>query len=178
MPSLISHAIAGIAIGVALSVRHPNEAIICSSVIASVFPDIDGIAFVLGIPYNNFFGHRGFFHSIFFAFILSFLILHIGFHYIELFTKTWLFHYTIFFLLTLSHSILDAMTEGGMGVAFFSPFSQKRYLLPWRPMIACPLRIRDFFSEWGKIVLKSELICIWLPSFMLILISIWLKNTR
>jgi hypothetical protein len=37
------------------------------------------------------------------------------------------------FLATASHGVLDATTNGGLGVAFFSPFDNRRYFLPWRP---------------------------------------------
>ena len=176
MPSLISHAVVGLAAGVAVSAKHSQESLVLLCIISSTFPDIDGIAFALGIPYKSLLGHRGFFHSIPFAFLLSTIIVHIGFPHVKIFSHLWFYWQTIFFCISLSHSILDAMTEGGMGVAFFSPFSNKRYLLPWKPMIACPLRIEDFFSEWGKIVAKSEFLWVWLPSFILIFISLWLKG--
>ncbi len=176
MPSLISHAVVGLAAGVAISGKAPQEPVILLSIICATFPDIDGIAFALGIPYGSLFGHRGFFHSISFAFLLSAAITHIGFPHIRVFSHLWFYWQTIFFCISLSHGILDSMTEGGMGVAFFSPFSNKRYLLPWKPVLACPLRIKDFFSEWGKVVAKSEFLWIWLPSFILMLISLWLTN--
>jgi len=176
LPSLISHAVVGLAAGVAFSPEQSADSFVPLCIISSTLSDIDGLAFALGIPYNSFFGHRGFFHSITFALILSLLIMHICFPYIKPFTGMWFYYETIFFMLSVSHGILDAMTEGGKGVAFFSPFSQKRYLFPWKPMIACPLTIGDFFSEWGKIAVKSELVWIWLPSFALILLSLWLKG--
>ncbi|RLB10571.1 MAG: metal-dependent hydrolase [Deltaproteobacteria bacterium] len=175
MPSLISHAVVGLAIGMAVSTKHTDHSFIWLSVIASCFPDIDGLSFVFGIPYKSLFGHRGFFHSIFFALLLSSTIVYLYFPEAKLFSANWFFYESTFFLITLSHGILDAMTAGGMGVAFFSPFSQKRYLFPWKPMIACPLTVEDFFSEWGKIVVKSEFICIWLPCFIIIIISILCK---
>src|SRR5215831_7502105 len=44
------------------------------------------------------------------------------------------------FLATASHGVLDAMTNGGLGVAFFSPFDTTRYFLPWRPIRVSPSR--------------------------------------
>jgi len=176
LPSLVSHGVVGLAAGVAISAHHPQSSLVFLCVIASVFPDIDGISFALGIPYGSLFGHRGFLHSIFFAFILSAFIVHFGFSNIRIFSYSWFFWQAIFFSISLSHVILDGMTEGGMGVAYFSPFSKKRYLLPWKPIIACPLRIEDFFSEWGKITAKTEFLWVWIPSFILIFISLWLKG--
>ncbi len=175
MPSLVSHAVVGLAVGIAISTKHPDHSFVWLSVIASCFPDIDGLSFALGIPYKSLFGHRGFFHSILFAILLSSTIVYLYFPEARLFSVSWFFYESIFFLITMSHGILDAMTAGGMGVAFFSPFSQKRYLFPWKPLVACPLTLKDFFSEWGKIVAKSEFMWIWLPSFAIIVLSIWFK---
>jgi inner membrane protein len=54
------------------------------------------------------------------------------------------------------------MTTGGLGVAFFSPFSNERYFLPWRPIRVSPLSA-GFFSARGLAVLASELKWVWLP---------------
>ena len=35
---------------------------------------------------------------------------------------------------TLSHALADMMTTYPLGVAVFSPFSELRYHLPWRPI--------------------------------------------
>jgi len=72
---------------------------------------------------------------------------------------------------TASHSLLDAMTTGGLGVAFFSPFENARYFLPWRPIQVSPMGFKKFFSEWGLEVIKSELIWIGIP-FVLMLVAI------
>lgn len=76
------------------------------------------------------------------------------------------------FLATTSHGLLDAMTDGGLGVAFFSPFENSRYFLPWRPIHVSPIGIARFFSARGLYVLQSEIRYIWLPSALLILL-VW-----
>ena len=68
------------------------------------------------------------------------------------------------FLAAASHGLLDAMTTGGRGVAFFSPFSNRRYFLPWRMIEVSPIGIRPFFSERGAQVFASELTWIWIPA--------------
>jgi hypothetical protein len=65
-----------------------------------------------------------------------------------------------------SHTLLDAMTSGGLGVAFFSPFSNERYFFPWRPIRVSPIGV-DFFGEAGVAVLRSELIWVWIPCAVL-----------
>jgi inner membrane protein len=55
------------------------------------------------------------------------------------------------------------MTDGGLGIAFFSPFDRTRYFLPWRPIRVSPIGVASFFSRWGLEVLASELVYVWLP---------------
>src|SRR6267378_8050335 len=54
-----------------------------------------------------------------------------------------------FFLATASHGLLDAMTNGGLGVAFFAPFCDTRYFLPWQPIVVSPaIDPRALRSAW------------------------------
>jgi inner membrane protein len=68
-----------------------------------------------------------------------------------------------FFLVTASHGVLDAMTNGGYGIGFFIPFDTTRYFLPWRPLVVSPIGVHGFFSRWGWDVMKSEFLWVWLP---------------
>jgi inner membrane protein len=60
--------------------------------------------------------------------------------------------------------LLDAMTDGGLGVAFFSPFDNHRYFLPWTPIRVSPIGAARFWSARGLAVLRSEFFWIWLPA--------------
>jgi len=82
-----------------------------------------------------------------------------------------------FFLATASHGLLDALTDGGLGVAFFAPFDNHRYFLPWRPIHVSPIGAGRFFTHRGLEVLQSELLWIWLPAALLAL-SVWLMRRR
>ena len=66
--------------------------------------------------------------------------------------------------MTASHGVLDAMTDGGIGVALLAPFDTRRYYLPWRPIVVSPLGLRPFLSAWGMAVLASEAVWVWLPA--------------
>jgi inner membrane protein len=66
-----------------------------------------------------------------------------------------------------SHGLLDALTDGGLGVAFLSPLSNHRYFLPWHPIAVSPLDVDLIFSAWGLRVLRSEVLCVWLPCALL-----------
>ena len=82
-----------------------------------------------------------------------------------------------FFLATASHGFLDAMTDGGLGIAFFSPFDNQRYFLPWTPIRVSPIGVGRFFTDRDLAVLQSELLWIWLPAVLLAL-SAWLIRRR
>ena len=77
-----------------------------------------------------------------------------------------------FFLATASHGLLDAMTNGGLGVAFFALLDNSRYFLPWTPIQVSPIGITNFVADGGLSVIPSELLWIWLPSALLAAIAL------
>jgi inner membrane protein len=82
------------------------------------------------------------------------------------------------FVATASHGLLDAMTNGGLGGAFFSPFSNHRYFLPWKPIRVSPISVHRFFSGRGYAVLQSELLWIWVPAAIFGIAVLWLRQAR
>src|SRR5215471_12262322 len=80
------------------------------------------------------------------------------------------------FVATVSHGLLDAMTNCGLGVAFFSPFDTARYFLPWRPILVSPISVAQFFSGRGLAVLQSEILWIWLPAIWVGVVAYVLKS--
>ena len=163
MPTIISHSIIGI-IGGEIFVREKmTKRFWVLSAICPVLPDADVISFAFGIPYGHFFGHRGFFHSIPFAFLLSLSMVSLFFCNEKFFSRRWWFLVFYFFIITGSHGILDAFTNGGRGIALLSPFDDTRYFSPWTPINVSPIGIKPFSSEWGLKVLLSEFLWIWLP---------------
>jgi inner membrane protein len=77
--------------------------------------------------------------------------------------------FAFFFGATASHGVLDALTNGGLGVAFFAPFSNTRYFFPWQPIEVSPLGIEPFLSSRGVEVMVSEFKWVWIPSGLLVL---------
>lgn len=146
------------------------------SMLCTVIPDADVLAFTVGIPYEHPFGHRGFTHSILFALLLSLLLVALFFR--EKSTKTRLLLGFLFFIATLSHGLLDSLTTGGLGVNYFFPFDNSRYFFPWRPIRVSPIGISNFFSARGMAVIKSELLWIGLPAGLLWLLSAFRKVKR
>ena len=176
MASVFSHAVAALGIGSCFYRPRTPKRVWVIGALCSVIPDLDVIGFGLGIRYGDFWGHRGFTHSLLFAALLtSFAALPAlrlalpGFGAFSL--------WTYFFLATASHGLLDAMTDGGLGVAFFSPFHNSRYFLPWRPIRVSPIGVSGFFTDRGLEVVKSELLWIWLPTALLAA-SGWLIRRR
>jgi len=181
MASAFSHAIASVAIGhVALAATMPTQAERSAmgkwkfwwiAAICAAIPDVDAIGYWLGVPYDSVWGHRGITHSFFFAIFLAAAVMYLFYREQKPFSRLWWILYGIFFAATASHSLLDACTTGGLGVAFFAPFWDERYFFPWKVIKVSPISVTRFFSEKGVRVLKSEFIWIWIPTFIISIIA-------
>jgi inner membrane protein len=136
--------------------------IVSLGALVSILPDADVVGFRFGIRYESMFGHRGLTHSIAFAAVLA--------------AGAWLLLravsrgdppgapvFAYLFLCAASHGLLDGLTDGGLGVAYFAPFSNERFFLPWRPLHVSPLSIAGFFGPRAVPILKSEVLFVWLP---------------
>ncbi|MCH7677471.1 metal-dependent hydrolase [candidate division KSB1 bacterium] len=167
MASLFTHAFSALTFSRFFAFQNPPVRIWSLGILCSVLPDLDVITFAFGISYGDFWGHRGFSHSIFFALIFAFLVTLIFFKNIEPRSSKWFAVLGYFFICTASHGFFDAMTNGGLGVAFFAPFDNTRYFLPWQPVQVSPIGVANFFSEWGLRVIISEFLWIWLPALVL-----------
>jgi inner membrane protein len=145
------------------------------SALCAVVPDADVVAFFFGVAYGDVLGHRGLSHSLVFALLLAFAVVFVFFRGAG-FKKSALVVY--FFLVTASHGVLDALTDGGLGVAFFAPFDRARYFFPWRPIVVSPIGVGSFFSEWGLAVILSEFVWVWLPSLLLVGVALPARRAR
>jgi len=162
MASAFSHAIVALAVGKAFQNKELRWRELFLGALCSVVPDLDVIGFHFGIQYGDVWGHRGLTHSVVFAALLAGSLVALWYRGKPAVALTGLFLY--FFICTASHGMLDAMTNGGLGVAFFSPFDTTRYFFPLRPVLVSPIGIGEFFSEYGVRVMVSEAAWIWLPS--------------
>lgn len=171
MPTVISHSIVGLAAASVFPAKSHLLRFWLLSAICPVIPDADSITFKLGIPYSYFFGHRGFFHSLFFALIVGIFVATVFFRDEPPFTKDWVLLCGYFFLITATHGILDALTSGGLGIALLSPFDNTRYFFPWSPIKVSPIDVRSFFSAWGMRVILNELVWIWIPSAVIFIVG-------
>lgn len=162
MASAFSHALVALALGKTASHRAMTWPVILLGAVCSVVPDLDVIGFTFGIRYGYLWGHRGMTHSLFFAGLLSATLVGLCYRQKSSVEKAGICVYL--FLCTASHGVLDALTDGGLGVAFFSPFDPTRYFFPFRPVAVSPIGISAFFSEDAFHVLASEVTWIWLPT--------------
>ncbi len=169
MPSIIGHIAIGTSLGYTLYPDEKKFKFYIFAILISIIPDFDVIMFRIGIPYAHPMGHRGFFHSFLFAAIIGGLLAYIFFSRHEASAKKYTKLSLVFILIGIMHCLLDAMTNGGLGIGLFIPFSYERYFLPWKPIEVSPISISGFFSNWGLKVLKNELIFLIIPSIILVL---------
>ena len=174
MASIFTHAFIAAAMCKAYTAEPLPARFWLLSVLCSVLPDADVLAFAFGIPYGHMFGHRGFTHSLAFAMLLAAAVVALFFRDAQ--NRTALVVY--FFLVTASHAALDALTDGGLGVALFAPFSGARYFFPFSPLTVSPIGIGSFFGEWGLAVIRSELLWVWLPVSLLLAAVLIFRRQR
>ncbi|CAN5659076.1 metal-dependent hydrolase [soil metagenome] len=174
MATIFSHALVGATIVSALPLRHRQKRNYLIGAFAAVVPDFDYIGFVSHVPYASLWGHRGLTHSVIFALVCGTTcallanrkggIGHVG----------WAL---IFFASTISHGLLDACTNGGLGVAFFAPYTNERYFFSHHPIQVSPMGL-SFFSLRGVNVLVSEFCWIVLPCLVFIFLRKRLDRAR
>jgi inner membrane protein len=162
MPTAISHAVAGLGIAACFCGPEVPGSMWALGALCGALPDVD----VLGLRWvrrGSIWGHRGITHSVVFAAALAGAIVGLGFRQgvpglpPE---KMWVF----LFLATISHSLLDALTDGGAGVALLAPFDNRRFFFPWRPIRVANFGVRWLFTRRGTVVLTNESKWVWLPS--------------
>jgi inner membrane protein len=170
MPTVITHAAVPLLFGAAAGKRLISPHLLAAGAIAAMLPDADVIAFRFDVAYADAFGHRGAAHSLAMALLLGALA---ALACRTLHTTRWR-AFVFVGLAALSHPLLDALTDGGLGVALAWPFSAERFFFPWRPIAVSPIGAR-FFSTRGLAVLASELRWVWLPCALAAL-ALWLAR--
>jgi len=176
VPSLFAHVAPALALAPAFARPATPRRLYVLGALCAAAPDLDVVGLALGLPYEHWLGHRGLSHGVPFAAlaaaavtVLAFPRARPGFSR----ARAWLF----LFLATASHGLLDACTNGGLGVALLSPFDERRFFFPFRPIVVSPLGIGAFLSARGLAVVESELAWVWLPSALLGF-GLWLRKRR
>jgi inner membrane protein len=178
MPSSISHIIAGSSLGYGLYYKKYTAPLWAIVALLSVFPDFDVIAFFLGIPYGDVLGHRGLFHSLFFAFIASFAFAYLYFYRLKKSPGDFWYGFLVLFFVSSLHPLLDMLTNGGLGIGILMPFNNTRYFFPSRPIAVSPIAVRIFFSGKGFMVVQNEIKWVIIPSLVIIIATAVVKSIR
>jgi inner membrane protein len=159
VPTVFTHAAVPVAVGIGLGRERIPPRLLALGVAASVMPDLDSIAFRLGIPYQVTLGHRGVTHSLVFAVGVALL----GACAFRPLRTTFGLAFCFLLLAAASHGVLDAFTTGGYGIALLWPWSTRRYVAPLQVIEVAPLTLSRLLSPRGATVLASELRWVWLP---------------
>lgn len=157
MPTFVSHPAIPVTLAVALGTDRIPPRLAVAGAIASLLPDLDVIGLRAGVPYAAPFGHRGASHSLAAAAALA--LVGAALHR-PLRARAG----TVFLFLlaaAASHGLLDALTNGGLGVALLWPLSDARIFAPVRPIQVAPLR--HVIGARGLAAIGSELVRVWAP---------------
>jgi inner membrane protein len=151
VPTIFTHAAVGAAIAAAGQSRPISGRLCAAAALCAALPDLDVVTFAMNVPYGNLMGHRGLSHSLVAATAIAAVVTVV----MRGAGVSWGRAWALLFLATASHGLLDMCTDGGRGVAIFSPWDTTRYFLPWHPIAVSPIGAR-FFSARGLTVLASE----------------------
>jgi inner membrane protein len=172
VPTIITHSLVGAAIAAAGQPRPISGRLCASAAVCAALPDVDVVAFAMNVSYGNLMGHRGLSHSLVAAAALA-TVATVGTRGAGVSRgRAW----TVLFLATASHGLLDMCTDGGRGVAILSPWDTTRYFFPWRPIAVSPIG-GQFFSPRGLTVLFSEIRWVWGPAATALAVA-WLIRGR
>lgn len=168
MPTILTHPIAAFSLGRLLTRVPRTRRFWATMAVCACLPDADVAGFFFGVRYGDLLGHRGLSHSLPFALFVG-LVAALLHRDPPRFSAPWWRLAGLFFVATFSHDVLDALTDGGLGVAFFSPLDNTRYFFPFRPLPVSPIGLSAFLSPLGVRVLAAEFQWIWLPSLALLI---------
>lgn len=168
MASAFAHAALGATLGYLLLPERRHWPLWAAAAACAILPDADALGYKLGVPYDSLWGHRGLTHSLLAAGVVAAVAVGLrplsgAFRRVSAGRLA-----LLLFLATASHGLLDAMTTGGLGVAFFSPWHPERYFFGFRPIRVSPIGIKAFFGARGLRVLASEAIWVGLPCLLLL----------
>jgi inner membrane protein len=164
MPSAMTHAVVGLGLAHVVASRPQPPLFWGVAAGLAMLPDVDVLAFSFHIPYGAPFGHRGFTHSIFCALVVGLAAALLTVAPLEM---PWWYLWAFYAAVMASHGLLDAMTNGGMGIGLLAPFDWGRYFFPWQPIQVAPIGL-GFLSRWGLRAFVSELLWVWLPLAVLV----------
>jgi inner membrane protein len=169
VPSVFTHAIAGAALGACCARPPVRWSLVALGAACAVLPDLDVAGLAIGFHLDHPLGHRGLSHSLPFAALVASALAAVVPARWRREAGPWRV-WLVLFAGMASHGLLDALTNGGRGVAFLAPFSDTRWHFPFTPIEVSPISVRAFFTSRGLAILASELLWVWVPAALLVLI--------
>lgn len=163
MPSLLGHAVAGLALNATLAGDRPPRRTWGLAVACALAPDLDWFTAFLHLPMRHALTHRGATHSLLAAGLIASLAMLLGLRPHWRRPRIWL----CMFAAAFSHGLLDACTLGGVGVAAFHPFSPARYVCLWQPIRVSPIPMSAGLMARFLAALWTEAVWIGLPALFL-----------
>ncbi|MEO5819012.1 MAG: metal-dependent hydrolase [Vicinamibacteraceae bacterium] len=171
---MFSHAVVGATL-VACGLPRPRAIFVTLGAILAVVPDLDVVGLAFGWGLDHPLGHRGLSHSVIVAAALaSVATVAVPPRDTERRWRVWL----VLALAAVSHGLLDALTNGGRGVAFLAPFLETRWHFPVRPIEVSPIGVWSFVSRRGLEVLANEVVWLWAPSLAALALTWVLRRPR
>ena len=157
MPTPISHAAVGFAIGAWTAPAPPTTRVCALAAACAALPDID-VLWASGLPESSPFAHRALTHSLAFAVVATILITRAvaGARHDRARLGLTLG------LALLSHSCLDALSNYSLGIAFFAPFWEHRFRSTWTPLGRPDDMILSQLIVESLLVLLPALVLAWL----------------
>lgn len=177
MPTIIAHAVVGA--GIYRGIAGPGDggrAGIWTAAALAMLPDIDVVGWN-HVEYECALWHRGITHSLPFAVALGACAAFALRNRVRHWGGAWMLAANLA-LVTASHGVLDACTDGGSGVAFLLPFVAERTHFASTPIPVSPISI-DPTNRRLRWVLLIETLLLWPPAFLVwtarIAISPWVR---
>ena len=133
MPTPISHAAVGFAIGAWTQQAPPTTRVCVAAAACAALPDIDVLWAPLHLANTSLLAHRAITHSLAFALIGALVITAVFFRS-EPSREQQSRIALVLGLALLSHGCLDALSRYSFGVEFFAPLSVQRFRFPWTPL--------------------------------------------
>jgi inner membrane protein len=153
MPTFVGHSLIALSVCAPLQRTSLGKAMsfyywLAVLVIVSNLPDLD-VLMLRWFPYSHPLSHRGLSHSLFFALIAA-LCITISCYLAGIVHGKILTLILIWLLIAAvigSHGLLDALTDGGLGIGLLSPLNVRRYFFPIRPIPVALLSPSSMFSS-------------------------------
>lgn len=153
MPTPISHAAVGFAIGAWTQPGTATRRVCIVAAACAALPDIDAIGWPLHLSDASLFAHRAITHSLAFALVTAAVVA-----WAQRDTRL----LSVFGLALLSHSCLDALSTYSLGVAFFAPFTMQRFRFLWTPLGNPTGALAGQLVQEAVVVLLPAIVIAWL----------------